>query len=89
MPFEFECKIVNSVSFTNTHEFSDIQIDTLKVRSISGALCLGLLFCGDEIRYLFPHELKNTLTKADWDKAKKFDFQALHFYWLSKILPNV
>jgi penicillin-binding protein-related factor A (putative recombinase) len=85
MPFFFECKLLNSKSFTTLHEFSDLQIDVLKTRSLSGAVCLGLLFCDKEVKYLKAEELVNRVTKKEWENAYMFNILGIYLDWKKKI----
>lgn len=88
MPFCFESKILNSISFKNYHPFTEMQISTLEKYARSGIVCIGLLFCGNEVRYLFFNELSEYLNKGDWEKARRFNWEELRSHWMENILTN-
>lgn len=88
MPVWAEAKLVNKISCKNTHPFTKIQIDTLEQRSLSGAMCIGLLYKGKEIKYLMYNQLKEYITKEDWDNAEVFDWEILWSRWMQSIQTN-
>ena len=88
MPFYFESKLLNPISFKNYHPFAEIQIDTLTRYSRSGNVCLGLLFCGNKVKYLFPNELKEYLSHEDWERAREFNWDTLKSHWMENILTS-
>lgn len=85
MPFFLEAKAINPISFKNSHPFKELQIATLKDREKAGATCLGLLCLKNDVRYLYPSEIKPFLEKSDWETARKFSWETLRLNWLERL----
>ena len=87
MPFYFESKHCNTISYKNEHPFTPIQIDELQTREKAGALCLGLLFHGNSkwLRIVRTHELKAHFNKNEFLQMEEFEWEKLRSQWIQKI----
>lgn len=86
MPVFAEAKLINSISYRNLYPFKELQIDNLAIKAKAGAMCIGILFKDNEVRYLMHNNLKEYLDKSDWDKAKPFSFEELKKEWLKGLI---
>lgn len=84
MPLFAEAKLLHS-SYKNTHPFTEIQLYNLSIKAQAGAICIGILYHKNEIRYLMYNQLKEYLSKEDWDKAEEFNWENLRLIWLKII----
>jgi penicillin-binding protein-related factor A (putative recombinase) len=86
MPCYIESKKINEISFINNHPFTDIQIHNLRIKKQAGAMAIGLLILNkNNIRFLDVSDLKNHITKEDWLKAEKFNWETLRLKWIKEI----
>lgn len=81
-----ESKLLHQPSYKNTHPFTEIQLYNLAIKAKAGAICIGLLFCGKEVKYLIHNQLKEYLNKQDWEKGELFDWETLRSNWLKTII---
>jgi penicillin-binding protein-related factor A (putative recombinase) len=88
MPISAEAKLINSISYKNNYPFKELQLDTLEEKSKAGAMCIGILFKDNEVRYLMWYDLKEYLNKSDWEKAEVFDWEILLSRWMQNILTS-
>lgn len=88
MPFYFEVKHCNEISYVNNHEFKPMQIYNLQEREKTGALCLGLLIHKTGVKYIYPQYLKKHFTKQEFLDAEVFEWQKLRSHWVANILTN-
>lgn len=85
MPVHAEAKLLHESSYKNTHPFLEIQIHNLSIKAQAGAMCIGILYRGKEVRYLMYDQLKPFLDKSDWDNAKEFNWEILLSNWRKTI----
>jgi hypothetical protein len=88
MPVYAEAKLINSINYRNLYPFKELQIDSLAIKAKAGAMCIGILYKDNEIRYLMYYDLKEYLDKSDWDKAEVFDWETLKLRWMENVLNN-
>jgi penicillin-binding protein-related factor A (putative recombinase) len=88
MPVYAEAKLINSISYRNLYPFKELQIDSLAIKAKAGAMCIGILYKDNEIRYLMHYDLKEYLDKSDWDKAEVFDWETLKLRWTESVLSS-
>lgn len=88
MPVFAEAKLINSISYENLYPFKELQLDSLAIKAKAGAMCIGILYMGNETKFLMHYDLKEYLNKEDWNKAEVFSWETLWLKWMQNIQTN-